>query len=57
VEVVRVAVAGGDPEPIGLEMEALNHLRVHPDGRRLAFVAGYSSAELWVMEDFLPGMR
>jgi Tol biopolymer transport system component len=52
----RLPVAGGDPEPIGLEMEAaIGQLRLHPDGRRLAFVAGSSAAELWVMEDFLPG--
>jgi Tol biopolymer transport system component len=57
VEVFSVAVAGGDPKPIGLEMQLLNHLRFHPDGRRLAFVAGESSSELWVMEGFLPGTR
>jgi hypothetical protein len=38
-------------------MELLNHLRVHPDGRRPAFVAGESSSELWVMEGFLPESR
>lgn len=57
VEVLRVAVAGGEPEPIGLEMEMLSQLRLHPDGRRLAFVAGESAGELWVMKDFLPGSR
>jgi Tol biopolymer transport system component len=57
VEVLRVAVEGGEPEPIGLEMEMLSQLRIHPDGRRLAFVAGEPSGELWVMEDFLPGSR
>jgi Tol biopolymer transport system component len=55
-DVWRLALAGGDAEPIGLEMEAaIGQLRLHPDGRRLAFVAGSSAAELWVMEDFLPG--
>jgi hypothetical protein len=57
VEVFSVAVTGGEPRPVGLEMELLNHLRVHPDGRRPAFVAGESSSELWVMEGFLPESR
>jgi len=39
------------------ELEALTQLHIHPDGRRLAFVAGIRSAELWVMGDFLPGSR
>ncbi|MGD2217799.1 MAG: hypothetical protein PVJ64_13670 [Gemmatimonadales bacterium] len=56
-DVWHVALAGGEPEPIGLEMEMVQHLRVDPDGRRLAFSAGTSSAELWVMEDFLPDSR
>lgn len=53
----RVAVAGGEPELVGLEMEAIRYPRFHPDGRRIAFAAGSASFELWVMEDFLPGER
>jgi Tol biopolymer transport system component len=50
----RVAVEGGEPEPIGLEMDAMQDLRLHPDGRRLAFAGGTGSVEVWVMENFLP---
>jgi Tol biopolymer transport system component len=50
----RVAVDGGEPEPVGLEMDAIQDLRLHPDGRRLAFAAGSGSVEVWVMENFLP---
>jgi len=32
-------------------------LRTHPDGRRLAFVAGRHKTEVWVMENFLPALR
>jgi hypothetical protein len=40
------------------QMEAaIGQQRLHPDGRRLAFVAGSSAAELWVVEDFLPGSQ
>lgn len=54
----RVAAVGGEPEPIGLEMDGLiQNLRFHPDGRRLALVSQRTSFELWVMEGFLPEDR
>ena len=38
----RISAEGGDPEPLGLAMDGLQlqGLRIHPDGRRLAFTAG-----------------
>jgi Tol biopolymer transport system component len=53
-ELWRVAVAGGEPENLGLAMDGLRTLAVSPDGRWLAFAAGGNKAELWVMENFLP---
>jgi Tol biopolymer transport system component len=53
----RVALAGGEPELVGLEMEAIRYPRFHPDGRRIVFAAGRASFELWVMENFLPDDR
>jgi Tol biopolymer transport system component len=50
----RVVLDGGEPVPVGLEIDAMQDLRLHPDGRRLAFAAGSSSVEVWVMENFLP---
>jgi Tol biopolymer transport system component len=50
----RVAVDGGEPEPVGLDTDSMQDLRLHPDGRRLAFAAGVRSIEVWVMENFLP---
>jgi Tol biopolymer transport system component/DNA-binding CsgD family transcriptional regulator len=50
----RIPVAGGAPQRLGLTMNALRHLRVHPDGRQIAFTAGSPEAEVWVMENFLP---
>jgi hypothetical protein len=39
-------------------MEGLRHLRVHPDGRRVAFTVGpYVKTEVWVLENFLPEVR
>jgi hypothetical protein len=50
---------GGTPEKLDLAIEGLTvagweNLRRHPDGRRIAFAAGETKDELWVMENFLP---
>jgi Tol biopolymer transport system component len=29
----------------------------HPDGRRIAFMAGGKQYEVWVMENFLPAAK
>jgi len=53
-ELWRVAVSGGEPESLGLQMRALRGLDVSPDGRRLAFTSGEPLREPWVIENFLP---
>jgi hypothetical protein len=52
----RVPAKGGQPERLDLTMKGwLTNLRVHPDGRRIAFDAGEEGKEeVWVMENFLP---
>lgn len=45
-----VPVAGGEARRL-FTMDNLRHVRLHPDGRRLAFVGGSERGELWVMED------
>ncbi len=55
----RVAVEGGEPQNLGLKMEARVPfgLSVHPDGTRIAFTAGTERRrEVWVLKDFLPGL-
>lgn len=47
----RIATDGGEPEKLDVSMEHLLGVRVHPDGRRVAFSAGQSRTELWVMEN------
>lgn len=49
-ELWRVAVEGGAPQPLGLEMKNLSGLRMHPDGRRIGFTGGEAGMEVWVME-------
>ena len=49
----RIPVEGGRAEPVGIKMTGLRELRVHPDGTRVAFTAGWPIQELWVGENFL----
>jgi Tol biopolymer transport system component len=53
-ELWRIAGEGGAAENLGLAMAPVPHMRVHPDGRRIAFTSGKFSSEVWVMENFLP---
>jgi Tol biopolymer transport system component len=45
-----VPAAGGEPRKLFSESN-LQHVRLHPDGRRVAFVGGPERDELWVMEN------
>jgi Tol biopolymer transport system component len=56
-ELWRVAVENGVSEKLGIAMEGLLRVRVHPDGRRIAFSASQLGAELWAMEQFLPAPK
>ena len=48
----RVPIRGGDPVPL-LSMEGLRDISFHPDGRQIAFNAGWKRYEFWVMENIL----
>lgn len=50
----RVPAAGGQPEKLALAMPGLREVRVHPDGRRIAFFAQQTMTEVWLMENLLP---
>jgi Tol biopolymer transport system component len=49
----QVPSEGGEPRKIEIKMD-MNDLRLHPDGRRIAFISGKTTNELWVLENFLP---
>jgi dipeptidyl aminopeptidase/acylaminoacyl peptidase len=54
----RIPVEGGEPEKLGLEMNNIEHLSVHPDGQHIAFFTITDKlAEVWVMENFLPELK
>jgi hypothetical protein len=60
VNAYRIAISGGEPERVEIGSDVpfvgkgFGPFRFHRDGRRVAFVAGAVSAELWMMENFLP---
>jgi Tol biopolymer transport system component len=54
VQVWQVSAEGGEPQRLGLTIDELWWLRLHPDGRRFAFGTWEQKFELWVMENFLP---
>ena len=47
----RVPLAGGKPTEIELGHSDFGDVRLSPDGRGLAFIAGKVAAELWVLDD------
>jgi Tol biopolymer transport system component len=55
-DLLRIPAAGGAAEKLDLAMRRLMHVKVHPDGRRIAFTASQKPGkyEVWVMENFLP---
>ena len=57
-ELWRVSAEGGTPQRLGLKGDRSGSIRAHPDGKRIAYVAGDSlKTEVWVMENFLPEVR
>jgi hypothetical protein len=51
----KVPVAGGQPEKVGIPMEGIKNLAVHPDGRQVVFDAATEepTREIWALENFL----
>ena len=46
----RVAAAGGAPEALGVQAEGMRDLAMSPDGRHIAWTAGFPRRESWVLE-------
>jgi Tol biopolymer transport system component len=54
-ELWSVPAEGGEPQSLGLTINMNpSSVSLHPDGRRLALSVSQPSAEVWVMENFLP---
>ena len=58
-QLLAVSARGGEPHPLGLDMDAVRNVSFHPDGHRVAFAAnvGKDRIEVWVMENFLPALK
>jgi Tol biopolymer transport system component len=48
--VMRIALSGGKPEPIGLDVDALSAFDISPDGTRIAYSASRNATEIWSLE-------
>ncbi len=53
-ELWMVPAAGGEPKSLGLNMERMYHLRLHPDGKRIVFTSEKVVLGVWAMDNFLP---
>jgi Tol biopolymer transport system component len=49
----RVDLEDKEPQRMDFSMKSLSGLCFHPDGKRIAFHAGYVEVEVWVMENLL----
>ncbi len=59
-EIWRLPTTGGAPQKLTLAMERVRELRLHPDGKRIAFTSGSQKVEVWVLENLpapLPAKR
>jgi len=52
----RVPVAGGEPQNLGLQMDRVVTIRIHPNGELIAFRAAQRIKEIYAMDNFLPKM-
>ena len=53
-ELWRVPVQGGEPRKLDLTADNVRELRLHPDGRHIAYTAGKDRSEVWALSNFLP---
>ena len=52
-----ISARDGEARKLDLTAEGMRDLCMHPDGRHVAFTAGPSRSEVWVMENFLPATK
>jgi Tol biopolymer transport system component len=57
LELWRVSAEGGTPEKLWIPKDrgiGPGHMRIHPDGQRVAFQGRSTTRGVWVLENFLP---
>ena len=50
-EISVIPAEGGQPRATGIHMNGVRFLRLHPDGKRLAFQSGVTDGEVWVIQN------
>jgi Tol biopolymer transport system component len=50
-EISVIPAEGGQPLRTGIQMNGIRFLRLHPDGKRLAFQSGVTDGEVWVVQN------
>lgn len=53
----RISIDGGAPRNLGLATNLNARISPHPDGRQIAYTAGETRLEVWVMDNILPELR
>lgn len=58
-KVWQIAVEGGGPQEIQFPKEVgyFGVASIHPDGKRIAFIADNSKSAVWVRENFVPSAQ
>ncbi len=56
-ELWTVSVQGGEPRKLGLAVEGMIQISLHPDGRRIVFTQARNCDEVWALENFLPASK
>lgn len=46
-----ISAEGGEPRRTGLVMNSIRFMRMHPDGKRIAFQSGETDGEVWVIQN------
>ena len=52
-----VPMSGASPRQIDLQLTEFGTVRMHPDGKQIAFDSRRFSSEVWVLENFLPALN
>jgi Tol biopolymer transport system component len=50
-EILVIPAEGGQSRRTGIHMNGIRFLRLHPDGKRIAFQGGETGGEVWVIEN------
>lgn len=56
-DVLLVPVDGGAPRKVDLPGAMGGWMAMHPDGKRIAYLAGEHEEEVWMIENFLPSPK